>query len=66
VDQGRLEDAEKISLRVLKGYEKVHGMEAVEKHIPALNTAQHLVNLFEQTGRMNVFELSVLCISDKI
>ena len=49
--QGRLDEAEKMYLRALAGYEKALGMEAVNKYILALNTAENLANLFRQTGR---------------
>jgi hypothetical protein len=38
-------------LRALAGYEKALGKETVKKCIPALNTAQNLATLFQQTGR---------------
>ncbi|KAF2804477.1 uncharacterized protein BDZ99DRAFT_153096 [Mytilinidion resinicola] len=38
-------------LRALQGYEKALGQEAVKTYIPALNTAQNMAVLFQQTGR---------------
>ena len=43
-------------LRALTGYEKALGKEAVKKYIPALNTAQNMAILFQQTGRMKEAE----------
>src|SRR5438045_1933374 len=50
-DLGRLDEAEKMYLRALTGYEKALGKEAVKRYIPALNTAQNMAILFQQTGR---------------
>jgi tetratricopeptide (TPR) repeat protein len=41
-DLGRLEEAEKMYQRALQGYEKAMGHEAVDTHVPALNTLENL------------------------
>jgi hypothetical protein len=43
---GRFDEAEKIYLRALMGYEKVFGQKAVKTYIPALNITQNMANLF--------------------
>jgi hypothetical protein len=38
-------------LRALQGYEKALGQEAVKTYVPALNAAQNIAALFQQTSR---------------
>ena len=50
-DLGQLDEAEKMYLRALTGYEKALGQKAVKTYIPALNTAENLAGLFKRAGR---------------
>jgi len=43
-------------LQALTGYKKALGKEAVKKYVLALNTAQNMGILFQQTGRMKEAE----------
>jgi tetratricopeptide (TPR) repeat protein len=54
-DQGKMEEAEKIYLRGLKGYEK-----AGPDQIPALNTALNLGNLYRDQGKLAPAEQMLL------
>jgi tetratricopeptide (TPR) repeat protein len=47
-DQGKLDAAEKILERALRGYEKALGAELVATYVPALNTTENLAMLFTQ------------------
>jgi hypothetical protein len=49
--QGKLEEAEKMYQRALRGYEKSLGSEQVLTYIPALNTMQNLALLLSIVGR---------------
>lgn len=51
MDLGKLDEAEKMYLRALQGYEKALGQQAAKTYIPALNTAQNMAALFQRTGR---------------
>lgn len=56
VDQGRLDEAERMYQRVLQGYEKALGREQVNTYIPALNTTEKFAILYKQMGRANEAE----------
>ena len=56
VDQGRLDEAERMYQRVLQGYEKALGREQVNTYIPALDTTEKLAILYKQVGRANEAE----------
>ena len=48
-DQGKLDEAEKMYIRALKGYKDALGLELVKTYIPALNTLWGLGNLYAKT-----------------
>jgi tetratricopeptide (TPR) repeat protein len=55
-DMARLDEAEKMYQRALKGYKKGPGKERVNKYIPALSTVENLADLFRQTDRIKEAE----------
>ena len=53
VDQGKLDEAEKMYQRALQGYEKAVGLENVARYQPALMTIWNLGDLFAAQGHMD-------------
>ncbi|KAI9854868.1 MAG: hypothetical protein M1813_000644, partial [Trichoglossum hirsutum] len=51
MDQGKLDEAEKMYQRALQGYEKALGPVLIMTYVPALNTALNLAMLLSQIGR---------------